>query len=299
MTPPALRIASLLRDPLLQQVCGQWLKGGRYELVELGDQPDPLTVLEDRRDGFDAVLLEQGALPAEAYQHLIHQGLLLPAVVLGEVSGRQEYHDAEVHLPADQLEQLTYSLDAAVSRVLRRGLSGGGAGADANGDGESASRPSGWTLTNRLKERLGYLGVFYKRDPSRFLRNLPAQEAKELLQSLERTYRDLLISYFRDPAAANQALDSFVHTAFFSDLPITRAVEIHVHLIDEFWKQLRLESHSNSFLQDYRLALLDVMAHLCEMYRRSVPADTFVLADVRETQQRESQQPVSAREVSS
>ena len=93
------------------------------------------------------------------------------------------------------------------------------------------------------------------------------------MQSLQRTYRDLLISYFRDPAAANQALESFVNTAFFGDLPITRAVEIHMNLIDDFWKQLRLEGHKNDFLQDYRLALLDVMAHLCEMYRRSIPPE--------------------------
>ena len=289
MSQPALTIASLLQDPRLQQACGQWLTGGRYELVELGDQSDPVAVLEARRDGFDAVLIEQGALAGDAYQHLIRQGLLLPAVVVGAVSGRQEYHDAEVHLPPDQLEQLTYSLDAAVSRVLRRGLSGSGA----NGDGDPAVPASGWTLTNRLKERLGYLGVFYKRDPSRFLRNLPPQDRRDLLQSLERTYRDLLISYFRDPAAANQALESFVHTAFFTDLPITKAVEIHMNLIDDFWKQLKLESQSNTFLQDYRLALLDVMAHLCEMYRRSVPAETPLL-----TKRRDAQPAMAVQEVS-
>ena len=156
-----------------------------------------------------------------------------------------------------------------------------GVGLDALAAGEVGAEPQAgasapserWRLPNRLKERLGYLGVFYKRDPSRFLRHLPPQERQELLASLERTYRDLLLSYFRDPAAANQALESFVHTAFFSDLPITKAVEIHMNLIDSFWKQLKLEGHKNDFLQDYRLALLDVMAHLCEMYRRSVPAD--------------------------
>ena len=125
----------------------------------------------------------------------------------------------------------------------------------------------------RDRERLGYLGVFYKRDPSRFLGSLPPEERRDLLLSLQRTYRDLLASYFSDPAAANQALESFVNTAFFSDLPITRTVEIHVDLIDEFWKQLSLEGHKHDFLQDYRLALLDVMAHLCEMYRRSIPPD--------------------------
>jgi len=53
-----------------------------------------------------------------------------------------------------------------------------------------------------------------------------------------------------------------------------------MNLIDDFWKQLRLEGHKNDFLQDYRLALLDVMAHLCEMYRRSIPPDLSLSASV-------------------
>ena len=267
---PALTIASLLRDPRLQEACAQWLKGGRYELEHLDPEADPLSELERRRDSFDVVLLEQGVLDPPGFRHLHERGLLLPAVVIGLVSGRTDYHDAEVHLPPDQLEQLSYSVDGAISRFLRRGLSGG---SSPGPGGASASTPDPWKLANRLKDRLGYLGVFYKRDPSRFLRNLPSSERQELLASLERTYRDLLISYFRDPAVANQALESFVHTAFFSDLPITKTVEIHMNLMDGFWKQLKLEGHKNDFLQDYRLALLDVMAHLCEMYRRSIPPD--------------------------
>ena len=275
MTQPALTIASLLCDPRLLLACRQWLKGGRYELDDLGSQADPLGALERRRDAFDVVLLQQGAFSRSQLEGLIRKGLMLPAVVVGDVSGRLDYHEAEIHLPGDQLEQLTYSIDAAVSRVLRRGLSAAsnGAGAGSDGQGGSPAPSERWRLPNRLKERLGYLGVFYKRDPSRYLRHLAPQERQELLASLERTYRDLLISYFRDPAAANQALESFVHTAFFSDLPITKAVEIHMNLIDSFGKQLKLEGHKNDFLQDYRLALLDVMAHLCEMYRRSVPPD--------------------------
>jgi circadian clock protein KaiA len=204
------------------------------------------------------------------YETLRQQGLLLPAVVIGEVSGRVEYHEAEVHLPQDQLEQISYSVDAAVSRFLRQGLPAAPAG---GGEAAGGDTPERWRLPNRLKGRLGYLGVFYKRDPSLFLRNLPQEEREELLRSLKRSYRDVLIGYFRDPAAANQAIESFVHSAFFCDLPINKVVEIHVDLIDAFWKQLKLEGHKNDFLQDYRLALLDVMAHLCEMYRRSVPPD--------------------------
>ena len=272
MSQPAFTIASLLSDPRLEKTCRTWLKGGRYQLEDLGSLPDPVAELEQRREAFDVVLLQQGTIPVVVYAALRRQGLLLPAVVVGEVSGRLEYHEAEVHLPQDQLEQIAYSVDAAVSRFLRQGVPGNGdSGAVAGG--VTPATPEPWRLPNRLRGRLGYLGVFYKRDPALFLRNLPQTERQELLRSLERSYRDLLISYFKDPASANQAIESFVHTAFFSDLAINKVVEIHVDLIDAFWKQLKLEGHKNDFLQDYRLALLDVLAHLCEMYRRSIPPD--------------------------
>lgn len=270
MHEPALTIASLLREPRLTEVSSLWLRGGRYQLEAITVDADPVAVLDARREDFDAVLLEQGALPRETYRLMVERGLLLPAVVIGEVTGRIEYHDAEVHLPQDQLEQLSYSLDAALSRFLRRGLLSAAPIAPGAPGGQTDDR---WKLANRLKGRLGYYGVYYKRDPSRFLANLPLTERKELVASLRRTYRDLLISYFRDPAAANQALESFVNTAFFSDLPITSTVEIHMDLIENFSKQLKIEGIKSDFLQDYRLALLDVMSHLCEMYRTSVPAD--------------------------
>jgi circadian clock protein KaiA len=227
-----------------------------------------LAQLRAQQEGVDAVLLEQDAWPRDLYRQLREEELLFPAVVIGEVTGKIEYHNAEVHLPADQLEQLPYSLDAAISRFLRRGQALGEGLMGSSNDTEER-----WKLANRLNDRLGYLGVYYKRDPERFFRNLAESERVELLRSLSRTYRDLLASYFRDPATANQALESFVNTAFFADLPITTTVEIHMNLIDGFWKQLKLEGHKIEFLQDYRLALLDVMAHLCEMYRRSVPPD--------------------------
>ena len=264
---PDLTIACLVHSSSLREACSQWLAQGHYQLVSIDPCLDPIKVLDKRREDFDAVLLEVGALQPSCYHSLHQRGLLWPAVVIGEVTGQVEFHDAEVHLPPDQLEQLSYNLDAAVSRYLRKGLLGG----QATSAGVSSPTPDGWMLSSRIKGRLGYLGVFYKRDPSRFLRQLPPNERHELLMSLTRTYRDLLMSYFRDPAAANQALESYVNTAFFSDLPISNTVEIHMDLIESLSKQLKFEGHPSNFLQDYRLALLDVMAHLCEMYRRSIP----------------------------
>ena len=267
MARPALTVALLLSTPELVEACRQWLPSSRYESVPLlpSSGEDLAEIMAPHQNDFDAVVLEQTLLDDRVRERLMSAGLLFPAVIVGELKGHVDYHPEELHLPGDQLAQLGYNIDAAISRFLRQGRLDGR-------QEDTATRAVG-TLSQRLRERLGYLGVFYKRDPSRFLGSLAPDDRKDLLESLHRTYRDLLVSYYSDPAASNQALESFVNTAFFSDLPITRTVEIHVDLIDEFWKQLRMEGHKNDFLQDYRLALLDVMAHLCEMYRRSIPPD--------------------------
>jgi circadian clock protein KaiA len=44
-----------------------------------------------------------------------------------------------------------------------------------------------------------------------------------------------------------------------------------MELMDEFVKQLRLEGRNDEILLDYRITLIDMIAHLCELYRRSIP----------------------------
>ena len=296
MARPGLTIALLLTTPNLVDACQQWLPNTRYHSIVLSgphqgqEQLDLVSTLEAQQEEIDAVVVEQHLLDASSREQLLGRGLLFPAVVVGEMKGHVDYHSEELHLADDQLAQLGYTVDAAISRFLRQGR------ADGRSDDDGLASVD--KLSRRLQERLGYLGVFYKRDPSRFLGSLPSEERRELLESLQRTYRDLLISYFSDPAASNQALESFVNTAFFSDLPITRTVDIHVDQIDEFWKQLRLEGHKSDFLQDYRLALLDVMAHLCEMYRRSIPPDIPLSGLASGRHRREADLP-DAPEVSS
>ncbi|QNI50328.1 circadian clock protein kaiA [Synechococcus sp. RS9915] len=296
MARPGLTIALLLTTPNLVDACQQWLPDTRYHSLNLSgphqgqEQLDLVSTLEAQQEEIDAVVVEQHLLDASSREQLLGRGLLFPAVVVGEMKGHVDYHSEELHLADDQLAQLGYTVDAAISRFLRQGR------ADGRSDDDGLASVD--KLSRRLQERLGYLGVFYKRDPSRFLGSLPTEERCELLESLQRTYRDLLISYFSDPAASNQALESFVNTAFFSDLPITRTVDIHVDQIDEFWKQLRLEGHKSDFLRDYRLALLDVMAHLCEMYRRSIPPDIPLSGLASGRHRREADLP-DAPEVSS
>jgi circadian clock protein KaiA len=42
--------------------------------------------------------------------------------------------------------------------------------------------------------------------------------------------------------------------------------------MDDFATQLKIEGWNEDILLDYRLTLIDVIAHLCEMYRRSIPS---------------------------
>ena len=129
-------------------------------------------------------------------------------------------------------------------------------------------------LSEKLKERLGYLGVYYKRNPQFFLRHLPQNERQKFLENLKSDYRQIVLMYFSQEKNLNQKIDSFVDTAFFADVSVSSIVEIHMELMEEFSKQLKLEGRSEEVLLDYRLTLIDVIAHLGEMYRRSIPRES-------------------------
>ena len=128
-------------------------------------------------------------------------------------------------------------------------------------------------LSLKLKARLGYLGVYYKRKSEHFWRNLSDKERQKLLIQLQAEYRDIVLCYFTGDEVLNQDIDSFVNRAFFADISVPQIVEIHMELMDEFANQLKLEGRSEEVLLDYRLTLIDIIAHLCEMYRRSIPRE--------------------------
>jgi circadian clock protein KaiA len=117
------------------------------------------------------------------------------------------------------------------------------------------------------------LAVYYKRNPRQFFRHLDRQQKQELLDQLRSQYRQIVLAYFTENGQINDTIDEFVSSAFFSDLSVSEIVKIHMELMEEFAKQLKLEGRSEEILLDYRLTLIDIIAHLCEMYRRSVPRE--------------------------
>jgi len=115
--------------------------------------------------------------------------------------------------------------------------------------------------------------LYYKRNPQLFLRHLSRTEQQKLLANLKLEYRQIVLKYFSQEKNLNQKIDNFVDKAFFADISVSRIVEIHMELMEEFSKQLKLEGRSEDVLLDYRLTLIDVIAHLGEMYRRSLPRE--------------------------
>lgn len=282
-----IAICIWVESTAILQDCQRSLSAERYQLQICGAGETLLEYAQSHRDQIDCLILV-AANPGfmAVVQQLCFQGIVVPAIIVGdrdsEDSAESEsekerlYHSAELHLGIHQLEQLPYQVDAALAEFLR--LAPVETMADhimlmaANHDPELSSQQR--DLAQRLQERLGYLGVYYKRDPDRFLRNLPVYESQKLHQAMQTSYREIVLSYFSPNSNLNQSIDNFVNMAFFADVPVTKVVEIHMELMDEFAKKLRVEGRSEDILLDYRLTLIDVIAHLCEMYRRSIPRET-------------------------
>lgn len=91
-----------------------------------------------------------------------------------------------------------------------------------------------------------------------------------LLQQLKSEYSYILINYFTTDKKLKEKIDKFINAVFYANIPVPQIIEIHMELIDEFSKQLRLEGRSDESLLDYRLTLIDILAHLCELYRSSM-----------------------------
>lgn len=91
-----------------------------------------------------------------------------------------------------------------------------------------------------------------------------------LLQQLKSDYREILINYFTTDKALKEKIDKFINAVFCANIPVPQIIEIHMELIDEFSKQLQLEGRSDETLLDYRLTLIEILAHLCEVYRCAI-----------------------------
>lgn len=164
------------------------------------------------------------------------------------------------HLQPDQIDRLPETIEAAIAEFLAQ-----------NNRDQTISKQQ-QRLSQKLKERLGYFGVYYKRNPDQFLRSMSPEDRQNYLAMMAETYKNIILEYFKEsPDKLNQRIDEFASMAFLADVSVSQVLEIHMNLMDQLSKQLRIEGHKDEVLLDYRITLIDVIAHLCEMYRRSIP----------------------------
>uniref|UniRef100_B8HSU1 Circadian clock oscillator protein KaiA n=1 Tax=Cyanothece sp. (strain PCC 7425 / ATCC 29141) TaxID=395961 RepID=B8HSU1_CYAP4 len=284
-----LSICGLVSSEAVAQTLSQALDD-RFSLVQFQQESDFRQFLEQEKHDIDCLVLESSLDLPQVACYLHKEATLLPAIVLlsnPSPSAASEsdklwhedifYHTAELQLPLESLPQISSHIEQAIARFLqltaacRLPLVVPMASSPEMQDSLNQQQQN---LSEKLKERLGYLGLYYKRDPHLFLRHMPEPEKQDFLREFKLDYREIVLNYFNKENSINPKIDAFVTKAFFADISVSQILEIHMELMDSFAKQLRLEGRSEDILLDYRLTLIDVIAHLCEMYRRSIPRET-------------------------
>jgi circadian clock protein KaiA len=291
-TPPLFVCAFTSNDRVADHLTQQ-LQGDHYKFLLSRSLSDFLATVKRDRGSIDCLILLDDAMLPTIVEWLHEHATLLPTVILQAEAHPVDphrpapeqaldflYHTAEVRLLISEMEKLEATIDAAIAEFLQLSL----AAVPPDPlevtpvDAAELSRQNfvllqQRRLTDKLNERLGYLGVYYKRHPSNFLRAMLPEESQTFLNELKDLYREIILGYFTEDDRINSKIDTFVDSAFFADLSVAQVVEIHMDLIGEFSKQLKLEGRSEDILTDYRLTLIDTLAHLCEMYRRSIPRE--------------------------
>lgn len=299
-----LSVCIFSRSEFLTQSCEQILSKDRYDLTEISSTTEFLGFVEQQQHQLDCLLLEADQVLLPSIKQLYAQGMLLPAVIIQQdvqitgnldtpvkvtnsssvdekliTIGNYFYHPAEVVLPVTKINQMTLLIDQAIAEFLKpspnnylldRAKFSPKRETPDHLDFDIQQRRR---LAEKLKERLGYLAVYYKRNPQNFFRNLPPNEKTLFLDNLKSKYCEIILTYFDNDPKLNQEIDDFVNLGFFADLSVSQIVEIHMELMEQFSQQLKIEGRSEEILLDYRITLIDIISHLCEMYRRSLPKE--------------------------
>jgi circadian clock protein KaiA len=297
-----LSICIFVGSASLTQSLTEQLGGDRYVLNYLSSPKEFREFVEQNKEQIDCLIIDYDLSLLSLFNQLYEKGVLLPAIFIGseETSlanfngGREKtlseyqqraifthiYHSGELRISLRELGQIISWIDRAITQFLHLGPSCAIAQSPLNrqripeiDSSQNFLLLQQRRLAEKLKERLGYLGVYYKRNPQYFYRHLSQPEKEELIQQLAEEYRYIILNYFAKDETINQMIDQFVSRAFFTDISVSQVLEIHMELMDDFAQQLKLEGRNEEILLDYRLALIDIIAHLCEMYRRSIPRE--------------------------
>ncbi len=284
-----LYVALFSPDQNLTSVIVNLLSQECYRLNLINQADQLLKLIEEHIEQIDCFVFVNDNAHKALLEQLRKTGILLPTTIIDAESsnpvGGEDLttepnlnpQNAEVTLHLENIEQLDSYIKRSIKKFLNLAPSCSLTDREQQINLKFQNNSQEFLvlqqrrLAQKLKERLGYLGVYYKRERQDFYCNATESEQKEILQELKTEYRYIILCYFDEDPQTNQLIDKFVNQAFFLDISVPQILEIHMELMDEFAQQLKLEGRSEEILLDYRLALIDIIAHLCEMYRRSIP----------------------------
>ena len=266
-----------------------FLDGDRYEIDEYSFNDQTYNKLTANKEEIDCLVISFSTKTIDCLKFLLDNSILLPCIIFfpdtqqqitQENSNQFLYHPAELYSHIKRENRLVKLVDQALAQFIQltpndsipKGVALFQAPEDLS-QNQAFFLLQQRRLADKLRERLGYLGVYYKRQPQFFYRNLSPEEKKSFQQQFMADYREIILDYFNGTPPNNDSIDQFVSQAFLADLSVSYILEIHMSLMDEFAQQLKLEGRSEDILLDYRLTLIDIVAHLCEMYRRSIPRE--------------------------
>ncbi|WP_319422088.1 circadian clock protein KaiA [Pleurocapsa sp. FMAR1] len=297
-----LHICLFYTQQQLAKLVIERLNSDRFKVKDLSLSSNLVGFLTDNEQ-IDCIVLVKDSQSSSALEELWQSRILLPMVIVETEQPANPkleladdcnfldditqaciiYHQAEIHLYPTQLAEINTYINLAITTFLSLSPSSNLNIHKTINEPETEKVHRSLVLqqrrlTEKIQARLEeYLGIYYKRQSSLFYRNLSKQEQEKLDQKLSQSYCQILLEYFNENSEINKLIDEFVDQAFFADISTSQILEIHMKLIDEFSYQLQIEGRNDDILLDYRLPLIDITAHLCEMYRRSIPGGDFSL----------------------
>ena len=281
---PILQICCLLSEPSHHSLIGQILAGDRFNITSFNTIEQVSKNLIEEQSNQDCLIIWLG--DEIGSPRVSDLGICLPTVVIlsphsfwsksyldsqnNPENKLEPIYPATVTLGIENLIELPETIDKAIALFLKIPTKLPNQVSEQYADIATAQQ----RLSKKLQERLGYLGVYYKRDPTQFWRRLSDQEKTAYIKRLAEIYRLVILEYFKDKSKQlNTLIDEFASMCFFADISVSQVLQIHMELMENFAVQLRLEGRNEEILLDYRITLIDMIAHLCEMYRRSIPKD--------------------------
>jgi len=292
--PPILQICCLVSQACDQKSISQFLTSDRFNVTSFYDIEQLSKSLIADQSNQDCLVIWIEEINSLS---LVDLGICLPTVIVTNIAVNSAYdleHSPIIldKLPDDSLEflyplaatvslkienliELPEAVERAIALFLNISLKLPNQLADSDRQLKFDRLASAQQrLSQKLKERLGYLGIYYKRDSKQFWRRLSEEDRTSYIQRLQEVYRSIILEYFKDKSKhLNTLIDEFASVCFSADIPVSQVLQIHMELMEDFSKQLRFEGRNEEVLLDYRITLIDVIAHLCEMYRRFIPKD--------------------------